>query len=176
MPLAVVRHESAHLYAREPRTAAAKRAVAALLRLQHAEEYEVEHARLTAGLTRNEFQAVRYLLQAQRDGRAMGPKDLAVMLHVSNASVTKIVESLVTKGVLQRIPHPTDRRAMLLEPIDGAREKIDNAYARFHQVIVEVIDALPDGDNELIADRVDEIASALIDDNPALEETVPPSK
>ncbi|WIB34353.1 MarR family transcriptional regulator [Curtobacterium sp. MCSS17_005] len=174
MPLTVVRHESAHLYAREPKTAGGKKAVAALLRLQHAEEYEVEHARIASGLNRNEFQALRYLLQAQRDGRAMGPKDLAVMLHVSTASVTKIVDSLVNKGELRRIPHPTDRRATILEPIDGASEKINNAYARFHQVIVEIIDTLPEQDNELLAARIEQVASALIEDNPALEQSVSP--
>lgn len=165
MPLSVVRHESAHLYAREPRSREAKDALNALLLLHHAEEQEVEHARRASGLTKNEFAAIRYLVQAERDGRAMSPKDLAVMLNVSNASVTKIVDNLIKKGELRREPHPTDRRAMLLHPIDGAAAKIDGAYTRFHQVLVDVIDALPADDNALLARRLHEIAAALINDN-----------
>ncbi|WP_066517465.1 MarR family winged helix-turn-helix transcriptional regulator [Curtobacterium ammoniigenes] len=165
MPLTVVRHEAAHLYADQPTTPAARSAVEALLRLHHAEEQEVEQAQVESGLTKNEFHAIRYLLQAERDGREMGPKDLAVMLNVSNASVTKVVDNLVAKGQLERVPHPTDRRAMVLKPIDGARDQVDRAYARFHTVLVAVIDSLPDADNELLAKRLNEVAQALIDDN-----------
>ena len=45
MPLTVVRREHHHLYSRLPRSADAQRAVDALLRLQHAEELQIEHAR-----------------------------------------------------------------------------------------------------------------------------------
>ncbi|MEK6342511.1 MAG: hypothetical protein V4737_01545 [Curtobacterium sp.] len=59
MPLTVVRREHAHLYARQPRAAAAKTAVDALLRLQHAEEQQIEAARVETGLTKNESLALR---------------------------------------------------------------------------------------------------------------------
>ena len=152
MPLTVVRREHVHLYAREPRSAAAKTAVDALLRLQHAEEQQIEHARIESGLTKNEFLAVRYMLQAHRDGRAMGPKDLAVMLAVSNASVTKIVDGLVEKGdcsSARRTP-PTAERRCSSRPTRPPT-KIDASYARFHEAVVEVLDHLPDADNAVLA-------------------------
>jgi DNA-binding MarR family transcriptional regulator len=178
MPLTVVRREHMHLYAREPRSRAAKNAVDALLRLQHAEEQQLETARTDSGLTKNEFLAVRYMLQAHRDGRPMGPKDLAVMLNVSNASVTKIVDGLVQKGDLVRVPHPTDRRAQVLEPTVQAASKIDESYARYHQVVVEVIDHLTREENEVLAASLDKIISALAADTtpPVDEYTVEPAR
>ena len=175
MPLTVVRREHMHLYAREPRSRAAKNAVDALLRLQHAEEQQLETARSESGLTKNEFLAVRYMLQAHRDDRPMGPKDLAVMLNVSNASVTKIVDGLVAKGDLVRVPHPTDRRAQVLEPTVQAASKIDESYARYHQVVVEVIDHLSREENEVLANSLDQIITALAADTvpPVDEYTVP---
>ncbi|MFJ3384675.1 MULTISPECIES: MarR family winged helix-turn-helix transcriptional regulator [unclassified Curtobacterium] len=161
MPLTVVRREHVHLYAHEPRSTAAKGAVDALLKLQHAEDRQIEQARTESGLSKNEFLAVRYMLQAHRDGRAMGPKDLAVMLTVSNASVTKIVDGLVEKGDLVRTAHPTDRRAQVLEPTEQAAAKIDASYARFHEIVVEVLDRLPDADNEVVASALGEIVDAL---------------
>ncbi|QZQ53640.1 MULTISPECIES: MarR family transcriptional regulator [unclassified Curtobacterium] len=116
-------------------------------------------------MTKNEFAAIRYLVQAERDGRQISPKDLAVMLNVSNASVTKIVDNLVRKGELRREPHPTDRRAMLLHPIDGSAAKIDQAYTRFHQVLVEALDQLPPADNALLARHLNTIATTLTSDN-----------
>jgi DNA-binding MarR family transcriptional regulator len=152
-----------HLYAREPRSRAAKNAVDALLRLQHAEEQQLEQARKESGLSKNEFHAVRYMLQAHRDGRIMGPKDLAVMLNVSNASVTKIVDGLVRKGDFVRAPHPTDRRAQVLEPTVQAAKKIDDAYARYHQVVVEIIDHLPREDNNVLTRTLEQVTNALLD-------------
>ncbi|WP_439693272.1 MarR family winged helix-turn-helix transcriptional regulator [Curtobacterium sp. SP.BCo] len=166
MPLTVVRREHMHLYAREPRSRAAKSAVDALLRLQHAEEQQLEEARFDSGLTKNEFLAVRYMLQAHRDGRVMGPKDVAVMLNVSNASVTKIVDGLVDKGDLLRAPHPTDRRAQVLEPTDQAAAKIDAAYARFHEAVVGVMDHLSSEENDVLARCLAQVTEALVGSGP----------
>ncbi|WP_420367019.1 MarR family winged helix-turn-helix transcriptional regulator [Curtobacterium sp. L1-20] len=161
MPLTVVRREHMHLYAREPRSRPAKNAVEALLQLQHAEERQLEHARIESGLSKNEFHAVRYMLQAHRDGRVMGPKDLAVMLNVSNASVTKIVDGLVQKGDFVRAPHPTDRRAQVLEPTVQAAKKIDDAYAHYHRVVVEIIDHLPADTNDVLTQILTAVTDAL---------------
>ncbi|WIE79221.1 MarR family transcriptional regulator [Curtobacterium sp. MCSS17_016] len=92
----------------------------------------------------------------------MGPKDLAVMLNVSNASVTKIVDGLVTKGDFTRAPHPTDRRAQVLEPTVQAAKKIDDAYTSYHQVVVEVIDHLSREDNDVLTRCLGQITDALI--------------
>ncbi|WIE64979.1 MarR family transcriptional regulator [Curtobacterium sp. MCLR17_036] len=167
MPLTVVRREHAHLYTREPRSQAARTAVDALLQLQHAEEQQIESARIESDLTKNEFLAVRYLLQAHRDGRTMGPKDLAVMLAVSNASVTKIVDALVEKGLLLRTAHPSDRRAQLLLPTDHAAAKIDASYARFHEAVVGAVDELSDADNEVLARSLSRVVEALAAGTPA---------
>jgi DNA-binding MarR family transcriptional regulator len=160
-----------HLYAREPRSRAAKNATDVILRLQHAEEQRLEQARIASDLSKNEFHAVRYMLQAHRDGRIMGPKDLAVMLNVSNASVTKIVDGLVQKGDFVREAHPTDRRAQVLEPTVQAAKKIDEAYASYHQVVVEVIDHLSSEDNEVLTRCLAQITDALIEGVP-----VPPDE
>jgi len=161
MPLTVVRREHHHLYSQQPRSAAAQQAVDTLLRLQHAEEQQIEHARAESGLSKNEFLAVRYLLQAHRDERAMGPKDLGVMLAVSNASVTKLVDALVERGDVVRIAHPTDRRAQVLEPTAQAAAKIDESYARFHEIVVQVFDGLSDADNQAVTRALGQVVEAL---------------
>jgi DNA-binding MarR family transcriptional regulator len=166
MPLNVVRNESMHLYARAPRTSAARAAVDALLRVQHVEEQVVEQSRIDSGLTKNEFHAVRYLLQAGRDGRPMGPNHLAVMLGVSNASVTKIVDALVEQGWLVRTAHPSDRRAQVIEPTATAAARIDAAYERFHTVVVDAVDALSDDDNVVLARALESVSAALLVDTP----------
>lgn len=152
MPLTVVEHESRHLYGRMPRTKAGERAVEALLALQHAESTAIENARRSADLTTSEFQALRYLLQAQRDQRLMGPKDLVIMLDLSPAAVTKVVDRLVERGDLTRIAHPRDRRAVYLVPTRSGAAKITSAYAPFHETLVDVVDALDEDTNNALHD------------------------
>jgi DNA-binding MarR family transcriptional regulator len=134
-----------------------------MIRNQKSNKQNLDQARKESGLSKNEFHAVRYMLQAHRDGRIMGPKDLAVMLNVSNASVTKIVDGLVRKGDFVRAPHPTDRRAQVLEPTVQAAKKIDDAYARYHQVVVEIIDHLPREDNNVLTRTLEQVTNALLD-------------
>jgi DNA-binding MarR family transcriptional regulator len=152
MPLNVVRRESEHLYGRTPQTDAGLRAVEALLAIQRAETAELENARRSANLTRSEFQALRYLLQAQRDQRPMGPKDLVIMLDLSPAAVTKVVDHLVDLGDLQRTAHPHDRRAVYLTPTEAGEAKINAAYRHFHNALVDVVDSLDEATNNALHD------------------------
>lgn len=161
MPLTVVHREALHLYAERPRTECGVAAIDALLAVQSAEEHEIELARVASGLTKNEFHAIRYLLQAQRDDRPMSPKDLVVMLGLSNASVTKIVDELEAKGDLERVAHSTDRRVQVLRPTGQAAEKIDAAYGRFHEAVVRVLDTMSDADNAAVARVLGAVGDAL---------------
>jgi DNA-binding MarR family transcriptional regulator len=167
VPLNVVRRESEHLYSRAPQTEAGLRAVEALLAIQRAEAIELENARRRAKLTRSEFQALRYLLQAQRDERPMGPKDLVVMLDLSPAAVTKVVDRLVDLGDLQRTAHPRDRRAIYLTPTEAGAAKISAAYSHFHQALVDVVDALDDETNTALHDGLLAVVERLGVSHPA---------
>ncbi|TAJ49405.1 MAG: MarR family transcriptional regulator [Herbiconiux sp.] len=161
MPQNVVRREARHLYAANPRSDAARAAVEALLSLQNAEEREIERVRKASGLSNNEFHALRYLLQAQREHRDTGPKDLVVMLGISNASVTNIVDHLEQLGDLEREVHPTDRRAQLLHPTPAAAAKIERAYKLFHETVVHSMDSIGAADAEIVARTLDAITERL---------------
>lgn len=161
MPQNVVRREAQHLYANEPVSPAAKDAVRALLRVQNDEEKEIDRVRSSSGLSENEFRAIRYLLQAQREERDTGPKDLVVMLGISNASVTNIIDRLERLGDLERVPHPSDRRAQLLRPTVAAAEKIGHGYHAFHQLVVDVMSALPEHDAITVARVLNEVSERI---------------
>ncbi|WP_382305389.1 MarR family winged helix-turn-helix transcriptional regulator [Herbiconiux sp. UC225_62] len=167
MPQNVVRREARHLYADAPSTEPAQAAVDALLRLQRAEETEVDRVRAAVGLSNNEFRAIRYLLQAQREGRDTGPKDLVVMLAISNASVTAIIDRLERNGDLERLPHPNDRRAQLLRPTTAAAEKVEAGYRMFHGTVVEVMDGLSPSDAAVVARVLNEVTDRIEDGHPS---------
>jgi DNA-binding MarR family transcriptional regulator len=65
----------------------------------------------TAGLSATESKATDYLARLG----PLTPKELAQHSGLAPASVTALVDRLERKGVVQRKPHPTDRRKVLVE-------------------------------------------------------------
>jgi len=61
-------------------------------------------------VTPSQFRALRILL---RDG-AMRPSELSEHLRIAPRSATEVLDSLETKGLIERGPDPHDRRATLV--------------------------------------------------------------
>ena len=83
-----------------------------------AERERLRMARETLGVGVNEMQACAFIA-------ASGPRtpsELADRLQITTASVTELVDRLQRDDLVSRLPHPTDRRKLLvtLTP-DGER-------------------------------------------------------
>jgi DNA-binding MarR family transcriptional regulator len=168
MPLNLVRRESQHIYsATPPQTETGRAAVDAVLRLLRTQEVEVERAREASGLSDNEFHALRYLLQAQREGSPSTPKDLAVMLGISGATITHLVDRLEKLGDVERVAHEVDRRIKLLVPTKQGAAKIRRSYGAFHQALVGVLDGVGPDDAATVVRVVDLVTARFSDHIPA---------
>ncbi|MGX1702649.1 MarR family winged helix-turn-helix transcriptional regulator [Microbacterium sp. NPDC055357] len=161
MPRSIMRREGEHLYAAPPETPEGQRLSDAILRLRRAERLQSQRALRSSGLLHLDLTALRYLVQARRDDRAIGPKDLIVMLSTSSANVTNIVERLVRRSLVTREQHPTDRRARYLIPTDEAVRRVDEAFSGHHETIVEVIDGLSEDEAAAAATVISRLADAL---------------
>jgi len=161
MPPNVIRHESEHLYAAQPHSAAGQRLSAAILQLRAAERRQSDRALRASGLSSLDLTALRLLVQGVRDHRDLGPKDLITMLDTSSATVTNVVERLVGRGFVTRVQHPRDRRAHFLVPTPDGVQRVDEVFAAHHSAIVKVIDDLPDDESECAATVLAKIADAL---------------
>ena len=81
----------------------------------------VEHLRHriaeSEGLSRTEFRAVARV----GEFRQLTPKALAQSLELTNGAVTAVTDRLVASGLMERVPHPDDRRGVLLQltPLGG---------------------------------------------------------
>ncbi len=166
MPQNVIRHEGEHLYADQPRAAAGQRLSDAILRLRRSEQVQAGLAVRSSELSAVDLTALRYLVQGHRDGKNLGPRDLIVMLGTSSATVTNVVERLVSRGYVSRVQHPSDRRAHYLVPTDDAIGRVDEAFAAHHAAIVSVIDDLDGAEAETaaavimrIVDELDRVAA-----------------
>src|ERR1700730_17506455 len=76
-----------------------------------------------SGLTRSQWQVLAYL--AQNEG--INQKGLAELLEIEPITLGRLVDKLETLGLIERHPHPTDRRTWLLHLMPAARSRLQQA-------------------------------------------------
>ncbi|WP_417218343.1 MarR family winged helix-turn-helix transcriptional regulator [Arthrobacter sp.] len=93
-----------------------------------------------------DFQAMQHLLQTG----PLSPSALATQLHLTTAAVTSVIDRLVQAGHVRRVPHPSDRRRIVVEPTESS---IREAMAQLMPMILTT-DSLVKGMDEAGQDAV----------------------
>lgn len=113
-------------------------------------------------LTFVEYTVLRVLADGEKS-----PSQLAEYVVRTTGGMTKIVDRLERRGLVQRVPHPEDRRGVLvgLTP-DGVElgEKASDAYDVGRN---RVFRRLPAADRRAIAAGLDQLIAAFEDDRRA---------
>lgn len=123
----------------------------ALREYRAAEAAMRRRTRSSMGMGETDLLALRYLLEAEAAGRAVGPKELGARLGVTSASMTTLIDRLVKTGHIRREPHPTDRRALILRPTPGSDDEVRRTLGLMHQRMLEVAGALSAEDAHIVA-------------------------
>jgi DNA-binding MarR family transcriptional regulator len=132
---------SGYWYAHDP----TRRGVAVLNALRDYRASEAAMRRRTRAAMRmgeTDLLAIRYLLKAQTGGRLVSPKDLASHLSISSASTTVLVDRLARSGHVERRPHPTDRRALVIAPTIDSDDEVRATLGDMHLRMIEVAESL----------------------------------
>ncbi|RVW05948.1 MarR family winged helix-turn-helix transcriptional regulator [Rhodococcus spongiicola] len=95
-------------------------AVTSVVRVQQIMMARVEEVLKPFGLTFSRYELLT-LLTFTRNG-ALPMAKASARLQVHPTSVTNAVDRLEAAGLVRRVPHPTDRRATLVEITDEGRE------------------------------------------------------
>lgn len=89
--------------------------MAALVGLRDAERRIAEASRRYMRLGSSDMRAIHYVIVCGNRGATATPGGIAKHLGISTASTTKLLDRLQAAGHIQRVPHPTDRRALAIE-------------------------------------------------------------
>ena len=73
------------------------------------------------GLTRSQWQVLTYLAQNEGTNQAR----LAELLEIEPITLGRILDRLETRSLIERHPHPTDRRTWLLHLVDAAHPQLE---------------------------------------------------
>ena len=72
-------------------------------------------------------------------------------LGVTRRNVTALVDALEEEGLVRRKPHPTDRRATLIEMTGRGEETMDRLYDEHRAAVSELFEGLDETDRKELA-------------------------
>ena len=104
-----------------------RNSIKAIRESEHAKEYH---------LTARQGSAISQLkLMLEEAPQGVSLKALAKRMQMTIPASSLLVESLVSKHLVQRIPNPDDRRSVLISLSEQGQELFDSVYAQFHAEI-----------------------------------------
>ncbi|MGF6883825.1 DNA-binding MarR family transcriptional regulator [Nocardia sp. GAS34] len=108
-------------------------AVTSLVRAQQIVMARVDEALRPSGLTFSRYELLA-LLSFSKSG-ALPMAMASARLQVHPTSVTNTVDRLEAAGLVKRVPHPSDRRATLIEITDAGRELVTQATRELNESV-----------------------------------------
>jgi DNA-binding MarR family transcriptional regulator len=112
-----------------------------------------------SGLTRSQWQVLAYL--SQNEG--INQSGLAELLDVEPITLGRIVDKLETLGLIERHPHPTDRRIWLLHLTPDARPKLTQLHKLGDITRSEALAGISDADRLRLLKTLQVLKSNLTD-------------
>ena len=139
--------------------------VAACRRLHAAIDQLDEAAARAIDVSRNDLRCINLLETGPK-----APSDLAQALGLTRGSVTTLLDRLEDRGFVERIAHPTDRRALLVKLRPKVFKELAGVYRPFGVSLVELANDYGEDVATVlgqqladIAERCEQASSAAID-------------
>jgi DNA-binding MarR family transcriptional regulator len=82
-------------------------------------------------------------------------------LGVTRRNVTALVDALEEEGLVRRKPHPTDRRATVIEMTGRGERTMDRAYDEHRAAVAELFEELGGGDQRELTRMLGALREAL---------------
>ncbi len=129
--------------------------LAALRRCLRADE--AMRRRISAGMDMNarDLRALQYVVACERTGPGASPRGVADHLAITTAATTKLIDRLTASGHLERRPHPTDRRSVVLVATEHAHRELRERLGHMHERMRAVAEAVPAECRQAVLDYLD---------------------
>ena len=116
---------------------------------------EVQRRRsLVAPLSASAFQALAVIEGAHEPAPS---HVIADRLLVSTASMTSLLDTLERRGLAVRLPHPTDRRKILVDVTDEGRRIVDDMLPVVHATSTEAFSVLTEEERQLLIELLTKV-------------------
>ncbi|KQP56715.1 MarR family winged helix-turn-helix transcriptional regulator [Agreia sp. Leaf283] len=155
---------SGYWYGLDPEVKTGVDALNALRKYRVAEMAMRRRTRAALRLNETDVTALRFVVNAERDSRAVSPKDLAVHLGISSASTTVLVDRLEASGHLLRDRHPSDGRAVVLTATPTTHADMREVFGDMHSRMMDVARQLDPHEATIVTAFLDQMIDAVSHD------------
>jgi DNA-binding MarR family transcriptional regulator len=137
-----------------------------LRQYRSAEAASRREARRETSLGETDLIAMRLLVEADRTGRVMTPGTLASSLGISTASTTALLDRLESAGFIERRPHESDRRSIVIVPTVRSEQEVHEALGRMQANLARVADDMTQAEIEVVARFLSRMIAVVRDTPP----------
>jgi len=116
-----------------------------------------QHAR-DSGLTRSQWQVLAYLERNE----GIHQSGLAELLEIEPITLGRIVDRLQEFGLVERRPHPSDRRIWLLRLTAKAKPKLVELHRLGDQTRAEALSGIPEAARQQLLDTLTGLRANLV--------------
>jgi MarR family transcriptional regulator, transcriptional regulator for hemolysin len=109
------------------------------------------------GLTRSQWQVMTYLAQNEGINQAR----LAELLEIEPITLGRILDKLETRRLIERHPHPTDRRTWLLHFVEAAHPKLERVRELGDVTRGEALAGVSDADRQRLLKTLEAMKANL---------------
>lgn len=119
-------------------------------------------SRTALQLNETDMKALRYIIASMNAEVAVTAGALSEHLHISTASVTKLLDRLERAGHIVRRPHPTDRRAVTVEITPETHRQVRRTMGLQHARRFEVARSLSPAEREIVIRFLDDLGATTL--------------
>ncbi len=134
------------------------RVLQSIKRWRESEQAISFQSRTDMKLGENDMKALRFLVAARHQNLVVTPGTLSEHLAISTASTTKLLDRLESAGHIERSPHPSDRRALMISITKKTHEHVRDTVGRTHARRFEVAARLTSGEREIVVRFLDDLS------------------
>ncbi|MGZ0712417.1 MarR family winged helix-turn-helix transcriptional regulator (plasmid) [Coraliomargarita sp. W4R53] len=144
-----------------PRDAGGKRVLEAMRVYRAADIAMRRRTRNEMSMGDNELLALRLILREGRKGTPTTPSAVARYLGISTASTTTLLDRLERSDHVERKPHPSDRRRVVLHATQHTDEEVRKTLGEMHKRMMDATQDLSEADATVIVRFLENMTQAV---------------
>jgi len=107
--------------------------------------------------------ASQILTTIEGAGEPLAPHVIADRLLVTRGTMTTLLDTLERRGLIRRLPHPDDRRKLLIDITDEGRAVVDAMLPRIHAGNRDIFSVLSEEERETFIQSLARVRAHLVD-------------
>lgn len=120
--------------------------------------------------------AFQVLAIVEGEGSPLPPSVIGERMLMTSGTMTSLLDTLARRGLVRRVPHPDDRRMILVDITDAGRDVVDVVLPVTHRITREIFADLSETERERLLRLLGRVQERLetLRGQPAPDDPPPP--